>query len=158
MDVGAEPCRRERQVTEIPLRPPGQRYRRLLASILFGLLTFVTRCSPEMRDDLGELSRLSALAKDLFKADDVNVSLVNNRVLVVSLVNCAAGGLSDSERKYAAHDVAFWTKSNYRQISMIQTISVVFVEHHFLLFYYVASSENFTFPVKDLDRIPAPGV
>lgn len=145
-------------MNEIRLRPPGERCRRLVASILFGLLTLVTRCSPEMRDDLGELSRLSVLAKDLFKADDVNVSLVNNRVLVVSLVNCAAGGLSDSERKYAAHEVAFWTKSNYRQIARIQTISVVFVERHSLLFFFVASSENFTFPVKDLARIPAPGV
>jgi hypothetical protein len=62
-----------------------------LAAVTFGLLTFVTHCSPEMSDDLRELSRLSALAKDFFKADDVNVNLVNNRLPVVSLVNLRGG-------------------------------------------------------------------
>jgi hypothetical protein len=114
------------------------------------------RCSPEMRDDLRELSRLSALAKDFFKAEDVNVNLVNNRLLVVSLINCAAGDLPDPERKYAAHEVAFWVKTNYRRVSKIQTISVVFVERHSLLFFSMVSSEHFTFPVKGLTRIPAP--
>lgn len=116
----------------------------------------VVRCSPEMRDDLKELSRLSGLAKDFFKAEDVNVNLVNDRLLVVSLVNCAAGGLPDPERKYAAHEVALWTKANYRSIAKVQTISVVFVERHSLLIFSVTSSQQYAFAVRDLGRIPAP--
>ena len=133
------------------------RSRLLWIVILFVALlaAFMAGCSKEMRADLRELSRVAREAKTFFSAEDAGLNLVNGRVLVLSLVNCAAGLLPDAERQYAAHEAALWTKRNYKQSIKLESISVVFVERHSFLIFNASSSQAYQFPVKELvDAVP----
>jgi hypothetical protein len=128
---------------------------RYLASVVL-IAIIAERCSQESADESVELYRLATDAEAFFKADDASARLVNDRWLVLSLVNCNAGRLPGSERQYAAHEVALWTKRSYPRSGKLASISVVFVERHWLLFFWTATSEKFDFAVKGLEQIPMP--
>jgi hypothetical protein len=130
------------------------RIRHLASVILIAIIS--ASCSQESADESVELYHLATNAEAFFKADDASTSLVNDRRLVLSLVNCNAGRLPGSERQYAAHEVALWTKRSYRNSSKLASISVVFVERHWLLFFWTATSERFDFAVNGLEQIPMP--
>lgn len=133
------------------------RLRPLLAILLFVVMAALSfGCSREMRKDLRELSRVATAAKTFFTADDVGLNLVNNRVLVLSLVNCPAGRLPDTERQYAAHEAALWTKKNYNDASKLESISVVFVERRSFLIFNASSSHSYNFPLRELGVVPVP--
>ncbi|HEV7572762.1 MAG TPA: hypothetical protein VGQ21_14790 [Thermoanaerobaculia bacterium] len=130
------------------------RIRHLASVILIAIIA--ASCSQESADESLELYHLATNAEAFFKADDASASLVNDRRLILSLVNCNAGRLPGSERQYAAHEVALWTKRSYRNSGKLASISVVFVERHWLLFFWTSMSERFDFAVKGLEQVPMP--
>lgn len=129
------------------------RIRYLATAILIAIV--VASCSQESDDELAELHRLATDAETFFKADDASASLESDQRLVLSLVNCNAGRLPYSERLYAAHEVALWAKRSYRYSNKLASITVVFIERHWLPFYWT-TSRRFDFAVKGLEQIPMP--
>jgi hypothetical protein len=128
------------------------RIRYLATAILIAIVA--ASCSQESEDESIELHRLATDAEAFFKADDANASLVDNR-LVLSLVAANAGRLRRSERQYAAHEVALWAKRSYPYSNKLASITVVFVERHWIPFYWT-TSESYDFAVKGLEQIPMP--
>jgi hypothetical protein len=133
------------------MRSASTRY--LAIVILIGIVA--ASCSRETADESQELNRLATDAEAFFKADAAGADLVDNRVLVLSLVASNAGRLPRSERLYAAHEVALWTKRNYGHADKLVSITVVFVERHWIPFYWT-TSQRYRFAVKGLEQIPMP--
>jgi len=129
------------------------RIRYLVTAILIAIVA--ASCSQESEDESIELHRLATDAETFFKADDASANLVNDRRLVLSLVGSNAGRLPRSERLYAAHEVALWAKRSYGHSDKLLSITVVFVERHWIPFYWT-SSERYAFAVKGLEQIPMP--
>lgn len=126
--------------------------RHLAVAILIAIVA--ASCSQESDEERLELYRLATSAETFFKADDASAGLVDNR-LVLSLVASNAGRLPYSERQYAAHEVALWTKRSYRFSDKLSSITVIFVETHWFPFYW-KTSQSYTFAVKGLEQIPMP--
>jgi|GEM_PF-1804868 len=129
------------------------RIRYLATAILIAIVA--ASCSQESDDESAELYRLATDAETFFKADDASASLANHQRLVLSLVNCNAGRLPWSERLYAAHEVALWAKRSYRYSNKLASITVVFVERHWIPFYW-KTSQSYGFAVKGLEQVPMP--
>ena len=127
---------------------------RSLAAVVL-IAVFAAGCSHENGDESVELDRLATDATAFFKAGDASAELVSDRTLVLSLVNSAAGRLPYSLRQYSAHEAALWAKRNYRHSGKLASISIMFVERHWLPFFWT-ESERYDFPTKGLEQIPMP--